>query len=321
MPDHRSRHVIDPQRQRVLAPFTRRAWARCWSLPFALGGTTAGRLFLLALLIAPILGWACWRWFRRIAHRPANVALAHRLACFSARRDAVRIGPGLPRSRSRWPEHGACRVAIERGRTCRHVCVNATAPSRRERLSRGRSGGLVAGGFIPWLHIRFLATAVVLIGLVRRLATLARSTSGGRRRRAQRLADVHHLAPQLTPVPGRRRRVASAFQFSAYMAIPFGARLQGNALTGSVDTSGQSEFWSSGEHLDQSNGVFLACSRSCSPGLVAIGWMIRTGGIRLTIPWLLLYSPRSIVPQAMLDPSGAACLSGRFNLGRRCGFG
>ena len=50
-------------------------------LPFAIGGTVAGRL-LLCLLITPILGWACWRWLEgRAPPRDVPLAIAGVLLC------------------------------------------------------------------------------------------------------------------------------------------------------------------------------------------------------------------------------------------------
>ena len=275
MPDRRSRHVIarNGSEYSLHTP----GLGAVLALPFALGGTTAGRL-LLALLIAPILGWACWRWFRDRAP-PGNVALltAGVLLCPPVLFGSGQVYPDLLA--------GAVLFALS---------VWLWSPSRRTPVAWAL-WWLVAGGFI-WLHIRFLATAVVLplVG-----AWQLWRDQPWRDEASQRWRP--HLAAATLFLVGAGAFVA--FQLSAYGDL-FGARLQ------EVDQSifRATEFFI-GWHLDQSNGMFLMQPLLLA-GPVAIGWMAYRRH-PLTIPWLLLYASL-VVPQAMRVHWGGVP-AGRFN--------
>ena len=247
------------------------------ALPFAMGGTLAGRL-LLALVIPSILGWACWRWFRDRAP-PGDVALAIAgvLLC-----PAVLFGSGQV-----YPDLLAGAVLFA-------LAVWLWNGSRRT-LVTWALWWLVAGGFI-WLHIRFLGTAVVLALLGAWQLWRDRPWSDEDKGSRQ-----PHAATAVLFLVGAGAFVW--FQLAAFGDL-FGARLS------EVDKSvfRAAEFliaW----HLDQSNGAFLMQPLLLA-GLVALGWMAYRRH-PLTIPWLLLYASL-VVPQAMRD-HWAGVPAGRFN--------
>ena len=111
---------------------------------FALASWLGTRL-MLCLLITPILGWACWLWFRdRAPPGDAALATASVLLC-----PAVLFG-----SNQLYPDLLAGAVLF--------ALATWLWNGRRHTLVGWAVWWLLAGSLI-WLHIRFLATAVVLL--------------------------------------------------------------------------------------------------------------------------------------------------------------
>jgi len=274
-PDLRSRHVVERNGHEYSLHTP--GLGAVLALPFALGGVIAGRV-LLCLLIVPLLGWACWRWFRDRAP-PGDVALvtAGVLLC-----PPVLFGSGQA-----YPDLLAGAIFFA-------LAVWLWSPARRT-TAAWALWWLVAGGFI-WLHIRFLAT-VALLPLL----------GAWQLWRDQPWRDAGNDRWQ--PYPA----VASLFLVGAGTFVGFQLLAFGDPFGGRLQEVNQSVFRAAefliGWHLDQSNGVFLMQPLLLA-GPVALGWMAYRRH-PLTIPWLLLYASL-VVPQAMKVHWGGVP-SGRFN--------
>ena len=244
---------------------------------FALAGGLGARL-MLCLLIIPILGWACWLWFRDRAP-PGDVALvtAGVLLCPPVLFGSSQVYPDLLA--------GAILFAL--------AAWLWNAPRRTP--GTWALWWLVAGGFI-WLHIRFLATAVVLplIGAW----------------------QLWRDQPWRSSVSHRWRRdaaVATFFLVGTGAFVLFQLATYGDLFSARLREMNQSVFRAAeffiAWHLDQSNGAFLTQPLLLA-GPVALGWMAYRRH-PLTIPWLLLYVSL-VVPQAMRVHWGGVP-AGRFN--------
>ena len=244
---------------------------------FALAGGLGARL-MLCLLIIPILGWACWRWFRDRAP-PGDVALviAGVLLC----------PPVLFGSSQVYPDLLAGAILLALAVSLWH------APRRTP--GTWALWWLVAGGF-TWLHIRFLATTTVLPLIGAWQLSRDQQWRDGASERWQ-----SHAA------------VAGLFLVGAAAFVLFQLATYGDLFSARLGEMNQS-IWRAAEffigwHLDQSNGVFLMQPLLLA-GPVALGWMAYRRH-PLTIPWILLYASL-VVPQAMRVHWGGAP-AGRFN--------
>ncbi|MXZ71365.1 MAG: hypothetical protein F4Z04_07660 [Acidobacteria bacterium] len=289
-PDLPSRHVSarDGREYSLHAP----GLGALLVLPFAIGGPLAGRL-LLCLLITPILGWACWRWFNGRAP-PGDVALATAgvLLC-----PVILLGSGQVYSDLL---AGVLIVALAvwlwDGEGQRQVSGSAHASGARSPAA-WTLFGLVAGA-LPWLHMKYLATTA-LFGLF--------AAWQARRESARRTEDGAgrswgHLA-------GGALLLIGPATFFAYQMATHGQPLAGlgNQMTDTPYLRVVEMFI--GRHIDQSHGL-LWHQPLFLPGLVALGWLIRKRH-PLTIPWLLLYASL-LVPAAVTNRWGGAPL-GRLN--------
>ena len=244
---------------------------------FALAGGLGARL-MLCLLIIPILGWACWLWFRDRAP-PGDVALviAGVLLCPPVLFGSSQVYPDLLA--------GAILFAL--------AAWLWNAPRRTP--GTWAVWWLVAGGFI-WLHIRFLATAAVL--------PLIGAWQLWRDQPWRDSASEHwpsHAA------------VAGLFLVGTAAFVWFQLATYGDLFSARLGEMNQS-IWRAAEffigwHLDQSNGVFLMQPLLLA-GPVALGWMVYRRH-PLTIPWILIYASL-VVPQAMRVHWGGVP-AGRFN--------
>ena len=254
------------------------------TLPFAAGGPTAARL-LLCLLITPILGWACWRWLSGRAP-PGDVALAVAgvLIC-----PVVLFGSGQIYGDLL---AGAIIVALAAwlwDTLARHPSESAPF-STEARSPRSWMLFALVAGLLPWLHMKYLATAT-LFGLF----------AAWQARRERPLAGNSTRNPSwLYAACGALFLVGPITFFSYQMAtngMPFFG--QGQDMTGTPYLRTAEMFL--GRHLDQSHGLFWH-QPLFFPGLIALGWMVRKRH-PLTIPWLLLYASL-LVPSAVLQPLG-----------------
>ena len=251
-------------------------------LPFALGGTIAGRLFL-CLLITPILGWACWRWLDGRAP-PGDVALATTgvLLCPVILLGSGQIYPdliagGLIAALAVWLWNGE-------GRGDMPV---STPPRQATRTPAAWAlFGLVAG-FLPWLHTKYLAPTA-LFGLFGAWLVW--------RERFREEGDGPRTVWRGYATGGAILLLGPAtllwYQLATH-GLPLAG--QGHSLAGTPYLRAAELVI--GEHLDQAHGLFWHQPLFLA-GLIALGWMIRTRH-SLTIPWLLLYSSL-IIPPALL---------------------
>ena len=243
---------------------------------FALASWLGTRL-MLCLLITPILGWACWLWFRdRAPPGDAALATASVLLC-----PAVLFG-----SNQLYPDLLAGAVLF--------ALATWLWNGRRHTLVGWAVWWLLAGSLI-WLHIRFLATAVVLL-LV-----------GVWQLRSERSRHDGEELPWQLPA------TAVVFLVGAGTFVWFQLATYGDLFSARLGEMSQPVFRAAeffiAWHLDQSNGAFLM-QPILLAGLVALGWMAYRRH-PLTIPWLLLYASL-VVPQAMRVHWGGVP-AGRFN--------
>ena len=254
-------------------------------LPFAVGGTIAGRL-LLCLLIAPILGWACWRWFSGRAP-PGDVALATAgvLIC-----PVVLFGSGqVYGDLLAGVVIAALAVWLWSTEASGDPAESTPSPSGERSPGGWVLFGLTAG-LLPWLHMKYLATTA-LFGLFAAWQVW--------RERPRRL-DEPRLPTWGYAVCGALLLIGPAtffwYQFATH-GMPLAG--QGQGMTGTPYL--RTVEMLIGRHLDQSHGLFWH-QPLFFPGLIALGWMIRKRH-PLTIPWLLLYGSL-LVPSAVFDRWG-----------------
>ena len=255
------------------------------TLPLAVGGTPAARL-LLCLLIAPILGWACWRWLDgRAPPRDVALAIAGLLLC-----PVVLFGSGQIYS-----DLLAGVVILALAVWLWYGEPNSGAPestlSPRAERSPGAwmLFGLVAG-LLPWLHMKHLA-ATALFGLFAAWQVWREKSRGGDR----------GSGPSWRHAAGGALLLIGPLTFFWYQmathGMPFSG--QGQDMTGTPYLRVAEMFI--GRHLDQSHGLFWH-QPLLFPGLIALGWMVRRRH-PLTIPWLLLYASL-LVPPSVLNRWG-----------------
>ena len=261
-------------------------------LPFAIGGTLAGRL-LLCLLITPILAWACWRWLNgRAPPGDVPLAVAGVLLC-----PVILLGSGQVYSDLL---AGVLIVALAvwlwDGDDRREVSATVLASGARSPVA-WTLFGLVAG-VLPWLHMKYLgATALFALFAVWQV-------------RRDGVWQAHRgPRPIWGYIAGGALLMIGPATFLAYQMATHGQLLAGlgNQMTDTPYLRA-AEFLI-GEHLDQSHGLFWHQPLFFA-GLVALGWMIRTRH-PLTIPWLLLYASL-MLPPALRGAWGGVPL-GRFN--------
>ena len=257
-------------------------------LPFAIGGTLAGRL-LLCLLITPILGWACWRWLEGRAP-PQDVAfiIAGVLLC-----PVILLGSGQVYSDLL---AGVVIVALAVWLWNRAGRDDGSAPQRRAPLAWMLFG--LAAGFLPWLHMRYLAITA-LFGLFA----------------AWQIWVERPWRYACSRSPWWGYASAGAFlligpaTFLAYQMATHGRPLAGLGGQVSREPYLRGLEFLIGNHLDQAQGLFWHQPLLLF-GLIALGWMIRVRHL-FTIPWLLLYGAL-MAPAALLAEWGGIPL-GRLN--------
>ena len=252
-------------------------------LPFALGGTTAGRL-LLCLMITPILGWACWRWLDgRAPPGDVPISIAGVLLC-----PVILLGSGQVYSDllagvvilalAVWLWNGAAQGAVP-----------GSAPLAERSPVAWAVFGLAAG-LLPWLHMKYLATTA-LFGLF-----AAWQAWRERPRPSDRASS-----PSWGHAAGGALLLIGPVTFFSYQmathGMPFSG--QGPDMTGTPYLRVAEMLI--GRHLDQSHGLFWH-QPLLFLGLIGLGWMVRRRH-PLTIPWLLLYASL-LVPPSLLDRWG-----------------
>ena len=259
-------------------------------LPFAVGGTVAGRL-LLCLLITPILGWACWRWLEgRAPPRDVALAIAGVLLC-----PVILLGSGQVYGDLL---AGVVIVALAVWLWNR-VGRDETAASQRRSPLAWMLFGLVAG-LLPWLHMKYLGVTA-LFGLLAAWQVW--------RERPWRYVNAR--SPWWGYASAGAFLLIGPATFLASQVATHGRPLAGlgGQVTGTPYLLALE--YLIGEHLDQSHGLFWHQPLFLT-GLIALGWMIRVRH-PLVIPWLLLYCSL-MAPPALLAEWGGIPL-GRFNWG------
>ena len=257
-------------------------------LPFAIGGTVAGRL-LLCFLIAPILGWACLRWLEgRAPPRDVAFIIAGVLLC-----PVILLGSGQVYGDL---VGGAVIVALVVWLWNPVGRDDGGAPKRRSAVA-WMLFGLVAGS-LPWLHMKFLVVTA-LLGLFAAWQVWAE----------QPWRHVSTRSPWWGYASAGAFLLVGPAAFLAYQMATHGRLLAGQGgLMTRVPYLGGLEFLI-GNHFDQAQGLFwhqplLLC------GLVAFGWMIRVRH-RFTVPWLLLYGSLMVPPALLAEWAGMPL--GRLN--------
>ena len=259
-------------------------------LPFAIGGTVAGRL-LLCLLIIPLLGWTCWRWFEgRAPPRDLALAIAGVLLC-----PVILLGSGQAYADLL---AGVVVVALAVWLWNRVDRDERASPHRRSPVA-WMLFGLVAG-LLPWLHMKYLAVTA-LFGLF----------AAWQIRVERPWRDVSSRSPWWGYASAAAFLLIGPATFLAYQVAIHGRPLAGlgGQMTGTPYLLALE--YLVGEHLDQSHGLFWHQPLFLS-GLIALGWMIRVRH-PLLIFWLLLYGSL-MAPPALLAEWGGMPL-GRFNWG------
>ncbi|MYD70536.1 MAG: hypothetical protein F4W89_07310 [Acidobacteria bacterium] len=257
-------------------------------LPFAIGGTVAGRL-LLCFLITPILGWACLRWLEgRAPPRDVALVIAGVLLC-----PVILLGSGQVYGDLLG---GVVIVALVVWLWNPVGRDDGDTPRRRSPVA-WMLFGLVAG-FLPWVHMKYLAVTA-LLGLFAAWQIWAERQS-------------RHVS---TRSPWWGYASAGAFlligpaTLLAYQMATHGRPLGG--LGGQVSRTPYLhglEFLI-GNHLDQAQGLFWHQPLLLF-GLIALGWMIRVRH-RFTVPWLLLYGSLMVPPALLVEWAGIPL--GRLN--------
>ncbi len=257
-------------------------------LPFAIGGTLAGRL-LLCLLIIPIFGWACWRWLDgRAPPRDIALAVAGLLLC-----PVILLGSGQVYSDLL---AGVVLLALAVWLWNRAGRDDGGAPQRRSPVAWMLFG--VVAGFLPWLHMKYLAVTA-LFGLFA----------------AWQIWIERPWRHPSSRSPWWGYASAGAFlligpaTFLAYQMSTHGRPLAGLGSQVSRTPYLRGLEFLIGNHLDQAQGLFWYQPLLLF-GLIALGWMIRVRH-RFTMPWLLLYGAL-MVPPALLDEWAGIPL-GRLN--------
>lgn len=241
--------------------------------PFGIGGVFGART-ALCLLVGVGLGWTIWRWLAdRLPPGDAALATAGLLGCPPVLFGSSRLYPDLP--------GGVVATAM---------LVWLLADRRRTRA--GWTGFWLGAAVLCWLHVKFIAAAVLLV-----------LWAGWRIR------------------PVRRRLTAAAALLAAagggliwLQAASFVWILGGRQLGELSAGLGQAAEVLAGLHLDQAQGMFFQ-QPLLLPGVAALGWMARRRH-PLTLPWLLLYLSL-ILPHALFghrygseDPGGGP--AGRY---------
>lgn len=249
------------------------------AIPFALGGPTGARLALC--LFAALLAWSVWWWFRdRLP--PGDTALVT---------VGLLSGPTILFGSSQiYPDLVAGVAAVA-------LAAWLWASRSSARTFAGWGAYWLCIGLLWWLHIKFLAPAVVLGAAGAWQIWRERAAGTDRRHLAAHVAAAslvlvgpltlgwwHFVAFQ---------NVLGPRGFISDLSSPWLQRAQVFA----------------GLHLDQGQGMFFQ-QPLLLPGLVALGYMIRRRH-PLVLPWLLLYGSL-ILPNAMQ-------WSGRFGGGGPAG--
>ena len=241
------------------------------AVPWALGGTLWAQLTLLGLSVV-VLTMGSWRGFQELPPRVAMLTTAGIVASVPVLFGASQIYPDLP-----------CGVLVL-------ALVTWLWNTPRRSLLGWTSYGLVAG-LLPWLHVKYLATTVVLAVL------------GGwhlwqerpRTRRVLLIALLFVLGPLSL----------AWWHFRTYGSV-WGWRTV--AQVASPVLRALEVFL--GLHLDQAQGMFFQQPLFLL-GLVGLGYMMYRRH-PLTLPWLVLYGSL-IVPNALhLTLYGGGGPAGRF---------
>ncbi len=239
--------------------------------PWALAGTLGARLAVY-LLILPLLAFGTWRWLRESLTPPsAALAVAGVVASVPVLFGGSQIYPDLP-----------CGAIV--------LALFAWVWSGSRRTIPGWAGYWLIAGFLPWLHTKYVAAAVIL--------ALGGGWQAWRERRR-----VAALLPGLLFFVG----IASLvwWHLRTFGGVLGWRRLEHLVL----DPLRVLEIFL-GLHFDQAQGLFLQ-QPLLLPGLVGLGYMLRWRH-PLTVPWLLLYGSL-ILPNAMeVNSYGGGGPSGRF---------
>ena len=259
-------------------------------LPFAIGGTVAGRL-LLCFLITPILGWACLRWLEgRAPPRDVALIIAGVLLC-----PVILLGSGQVYADLL---AGVVIVALATWLWNPAGRDDGGAPKRRSPVA-WMLFGLVAGS-LPWLHMKYLAVTA-LLGLFAawqiRVERPPRRLNPGSHWWGYASAGAFLLIGPTT--------------FLAYQMATHGRPLAGLGDPVSRTPYLRGLEFLIGNHLDQAQGLFWHQPLLLF-GLIALGWMIRVRH-RFTIHWLLLYGSLMVPPALLAEWAGIPL--GRLNWG------
>ena len=231
------------------------------AIPFGIGGALGARA-ALPLLVIPVLAIAVYRWSRTcLGPHDATVATFGVLACSPVVFGATQIYPDLL--------VGATALAL----------VGWLWGSERHTYLGWCLYWFVAGLFC-WMHVKYYAATAVLAAL------------GAWQLRRDR--DLHSTVGNLLTFGGLL--LAGPVLFWMFSVPAFGNIMGGRG-------SGELNFGFLealelflGLHIDQVHGLFIQ-QPILLPGLVALGWMIRSRH-PLTLPWLVLYGSL-IAPNAL----------------------
>ena len=250
------------------------------AIPMALGGPVGARAALC--LLAGLLAWSVWWWFRDRLPPGDTALLTAGLLCGPTVLFGVsQIYPDLA---------GGIAVAA--------LAVWLWAPRQSARTLAGWCAYWLCTGLLWWLHVKYLAPAAVLAAAAAWQIRCDRA--GGY---DSRPLSAHLAAAALV--------LAGPLTLGWWHAVAFGNVLGPRGLADLASPWLQRVQVFTGLHLDQGQGMFLQ-QPLLLPGLAALGYMLRRRH-RLTLPWLLLYGSL-ILPNALQWSGrfGGAGPAGRF---------
>ena len=248
------------------------------AIPLALGGPLGARVALC--LLAGLLAWSVWWWFRSRLPPGDTALLTAGLLC----------GPTVLFGVSQiYPD-------LAGGIAATALAVWLWAAPRSARTLAGWCAYWLCTGLLWWLHVKYLAPMAVL------------AAAGAWQIRHER-AGGNDSRPLAAHLAAAALVLVGPLTLGWWHVVAFGNVLGPRGLADLASPWLQRFQVFAGLHLDQGQGMFLQ-QPLLLPGLAALGYMLRRGH-RLTLPWLLLYGSL-ILPNALQ-------WSGRFGGGGPAG--